>query len=118
MRWTKSELDEVARRLSELASLIRVSEHELLTAMKVLSKASWANVEFSPLEGVEFEITSFFDDEIRLKITVRKGNTTIVREYRVPDFLVKGDVTEVCLRPVRARRPRRSRRRRARRDGS
>lgn len=101
----------------ELANLIRVSEQELLTAMKVLSKADWASAEFSPLDGVEFELTSFLGDDMKLKVTIRKGNTTIVKEYRVPGFLVKGDVSEVRLRSEQVRRFGKSRRKRSRRDG-
>ncbi|GEM_PF-1972466 len=99
MKRVRSELDEVARRLYELANLIGVSEQELLAFMKVLSKADWANVEFRPLEGLSFGFEGLFGEGVRMEITVRRGNTTIVKEYEVPDILVKGDISEVRLRP-------------------
>ncbi|HDI01387.1 MAG TPA: hypothetical protein ENF78_03055 [Candidatus Bathyarchaeota archaeon] len=115
MRWARSVIDEVAKHLLDLAGLIKVSEHELLTAMKVLSKADWATAEFSSEDGTEFEITSFSGEELRLKVTIRKGNTTIIKDYYIPEFLVKGDVSEVSLRPEHRRRARRPRRRKAKR---
>ncbi len=99
MRRVRSELDEVAYRLHELAGLVGVSEQELLAFLKVVSKADWANVEFRPIEGLEFEFESFAGGQIRLEITVRRGRTTVIREYDVPDLLVKGDISEVRLRP-------------------
>ena len=127
MRRAGSELDRVARRLYELASLIGVSEQELLAFMKVLSRADWANVEFRPIDGVEFEIESFSDGQIKLEITVKRDRTTIIKEYDVPDVLVKGDISEVSLCPPppdmpppgrRKARRRRGRRRKPRRGSS
>jgi len=121
MRRTRSELDEVAYRLYELASLVGVSEHELLAFLKVISKADWASVEFRPIEGLEFEFESFSDGEVHLEIKVRRGRTTIIKEYDVPDLLMKGDISEVRLRPASTPGPpipRRRRRRRRPRGGA
>lgn len=85
--------------MHELAGLVGVSEQELLAFLKVISKADWANVEFRPIEGLEFGFESFAGGQIRLEITVRRGRTTVIREYDVPDLLVKGDISEVRLRP-------------------
>lgn len=121
MRRARSELDEVACRLYELARLIGVTEHELLAFVKVLSKADCASVAFSPIEDVDFEFRAFSDGEVTLEITVRRDRTTIIKEYEVPELLVKGDISEVRLRPQpwpgpegRRASKRRGRRRRSR----
>ena len=91
MRPTKSEVDEVVNRLSELSTLIGVSPEDLLTFMRVLSKASWANVEFEPFEDLKFEFEGAFGGAMRLEITVRRGSTTIIKEYVIPEFFLKDE---------------------------
>ncbi|RLI08318.1 hypothetical protein DRO32_02460 [Candidatus Bathyarchaeota archaeon] len=101
MKPTKSEVDAVVSRLSELSMLIGVPREDLLTFMRVLSRASWANVEFEPVEGVKFEFEGLFGSSIRLEITARRGNTTIIREYRIPDFLIRDGEKSPSPRPIR-----------------
>ena len=84
--------------MHELAGLVGVSEQELLAFLKVISKADWASAEFRPIEGLEFEFESIADI-VRLEITIKRGRTTVIREYDIPDLLVKGDISEVRLRP-------------------
>mgnify|MGYP000409701972 CR=1 FL=1 len=104
MKPTKSEVDAVIGRLSELSTLIGVSHEELLTFIRVLSKASWANVEFEPLEGLKFEFEGLLGGWMKLEVTARKGNTTVIKEYRIPEFFLREEGPELCLKPVRGPR--------------
>ena len=108
MSGARSELDEVLQRLTELSSVIGITNEELSAFMRVLLRASWAHVEFEPIEGVEFEFKAVSGDDIELEVRVRRDNTTIIKEYTVPEFLLM----EV-LRPARPKRN--GRRKRARR---
>jgi len=107
MRRARSELDEIVRRLSELAAFIGVSSGELSTFIKVLSKSDWASVEFRPFDGLEVEFDAV-PGSIKLEITVRKENTTVIKEYKLPELLVERGFVDP---PERPRRPRRRRKR-------
>jgi len=91
MRPTKSQVDEVVYHLSELSKMIGVKSGELLTFIKVLSKASWASVEFEPMEDVKFEFEGVLGGDMRLEVTVREGHTTIIKEFVIPRFFLKDD---------------------------
>ena len=108
MRRARSELDEVLQHLTELSSVIGITGEELSTFMRVLLRASWAHVEFEPIEGVEFEFKAVAGDDIELEVRVRRDNMTIIKEFTVPEFLLIE-----ALKPIKPRKN--GRRKKARR---
>ncbi len=110
MRRARSELDEVLQHLTELSSVMGITGEELSAFIRVLLKASWAHVEFEPIEGIEFEFKAIAGDDIELEVRVRRDNTTIIKEYTVPEFLL--------IEAMRSAGPRRSGRKRGARRRS
>jgi len=108
MSGARSELDEVLQHLTELSSVIGITGEELSTFMRVLLRASWAHVEFEPIEGVEFEFKAVAGDDIELEVRVRRDNMTIIKEFTVPEFLLIE-----ALKPIKPRKN--GRRKKARR---
>lgn len=109
MSGARSELDEVLQHLTELSSVIGITGEELSTFMRVLLRASWAHVEFEPIEGVEFEFKAISGDDIELEVRIRRDNTTIIKEYTVPEILLMK-----AMRPAGQRRSGRKKRARRR----
>ncbi len=108
MKRTRSELDEVVCHLTELASTIGVTSEELSTFMRIIARASWAHVEFEPVEGVEFEFKAVAGGGVELEVRARRGNTTIIKEFEIPEFLIRrSDLSPQARRPRRRRARRR-----------